>query len=186
MRCGAVTQREGCDDSAGMRFAVLLAALLLTAACTGTPSATAPPSTPPPTSPPTSSSPALKIHTWGDSVTSNGVLLKLDAPVASPKPVIAVNGKPDPARKFIVLPITVTNNAAGQATVTVWARIGQQQVDAYEDEGGASKFLPGESGQIRRPLEVPADAKGDLTLEVYANVEQQASATRDVFKGPLP
>lgn len=168
-----------------MRLALSAAALLLaTAACSSAPTTSSPQSTPPPL--PTSSSPALKIHTWGDSVTSNNVLLKLDKPEASSKPVIAVNGKPDPTRKFIVLPITVTNNAAGQATVTVWARIGQQKVDFYEDEGGASKFLPGESGQIRRPLEVAADATGDLTLEVYANVDQKSTQARDVFKGPLP
>ncbi len=170
-----------------MRLAATAVLLALTAACSSPPSGTAPGNTPPPAvAPPTSSSPALQIHTWGDSVESNKVLIKVGAPEASSKPVIAANGKPDPARKFIVLPMTVTNNAAGQATVTTWTRIGQQKVDFYEDEGGASRFLPGESGQIRRPLEVAADATGDLTVEVYANVDQKSTQARDVFRGPLP
>lgn len=127
----------------------------------------------------------MKVYGWGESATSSGVLIRIDAPAASAKPVIGVNGKPDPAFRIVTLPITVTNKSTGQATVAVWARIGQQKVEAYEDEGGASKFLPGESGQVRRPLQVPADAKGDLTLEVYANVDQQPAKERLAFKGPL-
>ena len=128
----------------------------------------------------------MKVYGWGESATSSDVLIQIDAPAASSNPVIGVDGKPDPAFKIVTLPITATNKSAGQATIAVWARIGQQKVDAYEDEGGASKFLPGESGQIRRPLRVPADAKGDLTLEVYANVDQKPVQSRLAFKGPLP
>jgi hypothetical protein len=166
-----------------MRLAVSAAAFLLLTACSSTPPATTSSTTPPPSLP---SSAAMKVYTWGESATSSDVLIQIDAPAASAKQVIGVDGKPDPAFKMIVLPITVTNKSTGQATVAVWARIGQQKVEAYEDEGGASKFLPGENGQVRRPLRVPVDAAGELTLEVYANVDQRPAQSRLAFKGPLP
>lgn len=169
-----------------MRIALAATLLLLTAACSSTPPATTPTSTPPPlATPPTSSSPSLKIYTWGESATSSNVLIKVEAPRSSAEPVIGANGKPDPAFKFVVLPITVTNNAAGQATVAVTGRIGQQEVGVYEDESGEGKWLPGENGQVRRPLRVPTNATGDLTLEVYANIDRQPTQNRLAFKGPL-
>lgn len=169
-----------------MRIALAAALVLLTAACSNSSPTTTPPSTAVSTPPPTSSTPQIKVLTWGDSGTSSDVQITIAAPATSTKPVIGVDGKPDPTRKFIVLPITITNKAAGQATVTVSARIGQQKAEAYEDEGGAGKFLPGESGSLRRPFEVAADATGDLVLEVYANVDQQPTKNRLAFKGPLP
>lgn len=181
-----VTPASAWRDTLGMRIAIAATVLFLTAACGSTPSATSPASTPPPPSPPVSSAAAMKIYTWGESATSTDVLIKLDAPVSSTEPVIGSNGKPDPKFKMIVLPITATNNASGQATVAVRARIGQQEAGVYEDEGGKGKWLPGESGQVRRPLRIPADATGDLTIEVYANIDQQPTKNRLAFKGPLP
>lgn len=128
----------------------------------------------------------MKILTWGESGTSTDVLIQIAAPTASPKPVIGVDGKPDPAFKFVLLPITATNKAAGEATITVTGRIGQQKVEAYDDETGTGKFLPGETGTVQRPLKVPTDATGELTVEVYANIDRQPTQNRLAFKGPLP
>lgn len=126
----------------------------------------------------------MKVLAWGESGTSSDVLIQIDTPTASTKQVIGADGKPDPAYKFVLLPITANNKSAGQASITVTGRVGQQKVDAYADENGTGKFLPGETGTFHRPIRVPTEAK-ELILEVYANIDQQPTQNRLAFKGPL-
>lgn len=170
-----------------MRIAVSAAALLFLTACSGTPPAGSPASTPPPASPPASSA-AMRVYTWGESVTSSGVLLEIGTPVPSDEPVIGINGKPDPARKFVTVPLAVTNKAAGGAAVAVNARVGQQRLDVYSvgRTADANKFLPGEAGKFDRNVRMPVETQGELVLEVYANVEQAKTREIFTFKGPLP
>lgn len=165
-----------------MRIVLLLAAAVL-AACSSSPSA-APSSTPevPPStsssSPTTSSSAAPAVLTWGGSGSSSGVDITVAAPTASPEPA------PEPGLRFVLVSITAANKSAGTATIAVWARAGQQELDVYDGPDGAGKFLPGESGTVQRQVAVPVDAK-ELTLEVYANVDQEPTQNRLAFKGPL-
>ena len=128
----------------------------------------------------------MKVHTWGESVTSSGVLIEIGTPAASSEPVIGINGKPDPARKFVAVPLTATNNAGGKATVAVSARVGQEKLDVYGVDDAANSFLPGETGKSDRLIRMPVGTQGELVLDVYANVEQAPTRDRFSFKGPLP
>lgn len=168
-----------------MRIALAAGVLLLTAAACGSgQQAAAPASSTPPLSAPASSTPALKVFGWGESGTSSGVDIRVDAPTTSTEQVIGVDGKPDPKFKYISLPITATNKSAGQATIAVWARIGQKEASVGDE--GPGKLLPGENGTLKFPIKIDAGATGDLTLEVYANVDGQPAKNRLAFKGPLP
>lgn len=171
-----------------MRIAAAAVLVLLTTACSGTPSTSTSSSTPaaPPSLPMSSSAATTKVLTWGESGTSTDVDIQIDTPTVSTKPVIGTNGKPDPAFKFVLLPITATNKSSGTATISVFARVGQQQADVYDAENGVGKFLPGEGGKFERPIKVAANATGDLVLEVYANIDHGLTKNRLNFKGPLP
>lgn len=168
-----------------MRTALVTSLLALTAACSSSPPPPAAPasSTPPPAV--ASSSAVPQVLAWGGSGTSSGVLIQIATPTASTKPVIGVDGKPDPKFRFVTLPITATNKSTGTATISVTGRVGQQEAGVFEAENGLGKFLPGEGGPFERLVKVPVDAS-ELVLEVYANVNQEPTTGRLQFKGPLP
>lgn len=166
-----------------MRTALILAAAgLLLTACSDTPPTSSPATVESEVInvPTTTTSAAPKVLTWGGKGTSTGVDIQLGTPVPDPDNVA------DPGRRYVLIPVTVTNNANGTATLSFSGRVGQ--VEAPPMDIGAeptAKFLPGESGTFDRRFEVPAGG-GELVVETYANIDQGPTENRLTFKGPLP
>lgn len=168
-----------------MRIALIVLLLLVTACGTTAPTApTAPPTTA--SAPVTPSSVAPAVLAWRDSGTSSGVLIQLNEPELSADAVIGVDGKPDATQRYVLLPGTARNATTGKARLTFKGRVGQKEAPAVagtNDDVG--EFLPGEGGEFRQRMRVPAEAK-ELIVEVYANIDQQPTQGRLTFKGPLP
>lgn len=166
-----------------MRTALLLAAAsLLLTACSSSPPASSPATLESEVIniPSTTSSAAPKILTWGGRGTSTGVDIQLGTPVPDPANVANLG------KRYVLIPVTVTNRAQGTATISFSGRVGQVEAPPMDvDAEPTAKFLPGESGTFDRRFEVP-EAGGELIVETYANIDQAPTENRLTFKGPLP
>lgn len=170
-----------------MRLPLLAAAAFLLAACgTNTPTSTGPTTTavtpPAATSPAPSSAAGTSVLTWGGDGSSSGVYIKIGTPSTSTDPVIGVNGKPDPAFRYVMLPVTAGNKTAGKARVSFFPRVGAKEAPAMA--GDVPEALPGETAEFQQKVKVPVDA-AELILEVYATVDGKPATNRLNFKGPI-
>ncbi|MCS7481726.1 hypothetical protein ACFFQW_45390 [Umezawaea endophytica] len=164
-------------DMDTMRTPLLLAAvvLLVTACGKGRPTGIEPTTAIPPAVP--------VVLTWDGDGTSSGVHVKVGRPVAVGEPVIGVDGKPDPAFRFVEVPVTADNKTDEKARLSFSGRVGTKEV-LWKANNSVTEAPAAETTTTTARFRVPVDAE-DLTVEVHANVSGAVTTNRLTFKGPL-